>query len=193
MYPAAIAQSIRMLGSSVDIYLIRTNAAGCRALLEKGFCADLSGEEGLVRQVEELPGCFAEAVTVDGKLRGIPYGVVFGSFDTLGCSQSTFDALGVSISDLPSNTDELLDCILAWIAEGRLDDFWLNDLHQERAMLYRLALNGYIQEAAAYLKSVLQEMEPEAALLLWPVRAEPVENPDYRQQAEAYQQEALRL
>ena len=76
---------------------------------------------------------------------------------------------------------------------GRLDDFWLNDLHQERAMLYRLALNGYIQEAAAYLKSVLQEMEPETALLLWPARAEPVENPDYRQQAEAYQQEALRL
>ena len=37
---------------------------------------------------------------------------------------------------------------------------------------------------------MLQEVAPETALLLWPARAEPVENPDSPQQAGAYQQEA---
>ena len=35
--PADIAQSIRMLDSSVDIYFTRTNFTGYQAMLEKGF------------------------------------------------------------------------------------------------------------------------------------------------------------
>lgn len=284
--PAAIAQSIRTQDSSVDIYLIRTNATGYQALLEKGFCADLSAEAGLVRQVQDMPDCFAEAVTVDGQLRAIPFSVVFDSSSTLGCSQSAFDALGISISELPSSTDALLDCILSWIDAGMLDDFWLHDRHQERSLLYCLALNGYVshacqangtvdlsspeftalmmkldqvvqwintrsqpdddapalfsqkslqyfltspaeddwkmlllspypsmtpffgvaldvaivnplsrhrEEAVAFLEYLLAEAPPETAMLLWPARAQPVENPDYIQQRDFYQSELLRL
>ena len=146
--PAAIAQSIRMRDSSVDIYFIRTNYTGYQAMLEKGFCADLSGEAELVRQVQDMTNGFADAVTVDGKLRAVPYAVIFSSFSTLGCSQAAFDALGVSISELPSSTDELLDCILSWIEAGMLDDFWLHDLHQDRSLLYGLTMYGYMNHAS---------------------------------------------
>lgn len=120
--PAAIAQSIRMLDSSVDIYFTRTNFTGYQAMLEKGFCADLSGEAELSRQVNDMADCIKDAVTVDGKICAVPYGMIFGSFSTLGCSQAAFDTLGISISELPSSTDELLDCILSWIEAGMLDD-----------------------------------------------------------------------
>ena len=146
--PAAIAQSIRMLDSSVDIYFTRTNFTGYQAMLEKGFCADLSGEAELSRQVNDMADCIRDAVTVDGKICAVPYGVIFGSFSTLGCSQAAFDTLGISISELPSSTDELLDCILSWIEAGMLDDFWLHDLHQDRNLLYGLTLNGYIFHAS---------------------------------------------
>lgn len=91
--PAAIAQSIRMLDSSVDIYFTRTNFTGYQAMLEKGFCADLSGEAELSRQVNDMADCIKDAVTVDGKICAVPYGVIFGSFSTLGCSQAAFDTL----------------------------------------------------------------------------------------------------
>lgn len=284
--PAVIAQSIRMGDSSVDIYFIRTIYTGYRAMLEKGFCADLSGEAELVRQVQDMTNGFADAVTVDGKLRAVPYRVIFDSFSTLGCSQAAFDALGVSISELPSSTDELLDCILSWIEAGMLDDFWLHDLHQDRNLLYGLTLNGYIfhasqadgtvdlsdpaftalmmkldrvvqwihtrsqpdddapalfsqkslryfltssadddwkmlpvtpyphmtptfdvvldvaiinplsqhyQEAVDFLEYMLQNVEPEMAMLLWPSRAQPVENEGYTQEREFYLSEQLRL
>ncbi len=284
--PAAIAQSIRMLDSSVDIYFTRTNFTGYQAMLEKGFCADLSGEAELSRQVNDMADCIRDAVTVDGKICAVPYGVIFGSFSTLGCSQAAFDTLGISISELPSSTDELLDCILSWIEAGMLDDLWLHDLHQDSSILYGLTLNNYIsharqddgmvdltssdftalmmkldriiqwintrdqpdddapalfsqkslgyfltspedddwkmlrltpypmmtpsfdvclnvavvnplsrhyEEAVSFLECVLQDMEPEAAMLLWPSRAQPVENPDYAQEWEYCHQEVLRL
>jgi hypothetical protein len=94
-----------------------------------------------------MADCIKDAVTVDGKICAVPYGVIFDSFSTLGCSQAAFDTLGISISELPSSTDELLDCILSWIEAGMLDDLWLHDLHQDRSILYGLTLNNYISHA----------------------------------------------
>ena len=255
-------------------------------MLEKGYCADLSGEAELSRQVNDMADCIKDAVTVDGKICAVPYGMIFGSFSTLGCSQAAFDTLGISISELRSSTDELLDCILSWIEAGMLDDLWLHDLHQDRSILYGLTLNNYIsharqddgmvdlassdftalmmkldqiiqwintrdqpdddalalfsqkslgyfltspedddwkmlrltpypmmtpsfdvclnvavvnplsrhyEEAVSFLECVLQDMEPEAAMLLWPSRAQPVENPGYAQEWEYCHQEVLRL
>lgn len=39
---------------------------------------------------------------------------------------------------------------------------------------------GHYEEAVSFLECVLQDMEPEAAMLLWPSRAQPVENPGLR-------------
>ena len=54
-------------------------------------------------------------------------------------------------------------------------------------------LSRHYEEAVSFLECILQDMEPEAAMLLWPSRAQPVENPDYAQEWEYCHQEVLRL
>lgn len=140
---ADIAQAIRSGDQSVDIYLLRTGRRGYRALLEKGFCVDLSGDETLMERVLDMPASFAEAVMADGKLYAIPYAAVFAE-GTLGCSPAALEAMGLTVEDVPSSVDGLLDALLLWLEEGRMDQVWVSETHEDASLLYGLTLNGYV-------------------------------------------------
>lgn len=140
--PADIVQAIRSGDQSVDIYLVRTNDLGYRAMLEKGFCADLSGDAELMRQVADMPEQIASALMSDGKLLAIPYSAVFSGIP-LGCSQRALDAMGLSMDDVPTNLDELLDALILWLEDGRMDQIWLSDSHSDERSLYGIVVNSY--------------------------------------------------
>lgn len=141
--PATIAQAVRTGDQSVDIYLVRTSSKGYRAMLEKGFCADLSGSEALMRQVQDMPTAIAEALMSEGKLLAIPYAAVFAD-GTLGCSQQALVAMGLTMADVPTSIDGLLDALLLWQQEGRLDQVWVSEWHEDASVLYGLTVNGYV-------------------------------------------------
>lgn len=141
--PASIAQAIRTGDQSVDIYLVRTSYRGYRAMLEKGFCADLSESETLMRQVLAMPPSVSDAVMSKGRLLAIPYAAVFAE-GTLGCSQQALEAMGLTIEDMPSSVDGLLDALLVWLDEGRMDQVWVSESHEDTSLLYGLTVNGYV-------------------------------------------------
>ena len=141
--PATIAQAVRTGDQSVDIYLVRTSSKGYRAMLEKGFCADLSGSEALMRQVQDMPTAIAEALMSEGRLLAIPYAAVFAD-GTLGCSQQALEAMGLTMADVPTSMDGLLDALPLWLEEGRLDQVWVSEWHEDASVLYGLTLNGYV-------------------------------------------------
>ena len=141
--PATIAQAIRTGDQSVDIYLVRTSSRGYRAMLEKGFCADLSGSEALMRQVMDMPTAIADALTSKGRLLAIPYAAVFSN-GTLGCSQQALEAIGLKLEDMPSSIDGLLDALIVWLEEGRLDQVWVSETHEDESLFYGMTVNGYV-------------------------------------------------
>ena len=141
--PADVAQAIRSGDQSVDIYLLRTGTRGYRALLEKGFCMDLSGDEELVGQISAMPASFAEAVMADGRLLAVPYGVLF-SWGTMGCSAQALEAMNLTMEDMSTSIDSLLDALSVWLAEGRMDEVWLCDTHEDASWLYSMARNYYV-------------------------------------------------
>lgn len=141
--PASIAQAIRTGDQSVDIYLIRTSYGGYRAMLEKGFCADLSESEALMSQVLAMPSSIADAVMSEGRLLAIPYAPVFAE-GTLGCSAQALEAMGLTLEDVPRTVDGLLDALMVWMEEGRMDQVWVSETHEDASLLYGLTVNGYV-------------------------------------------------
>lgn len=141
--PASIAQAILTGDQSVDIYLIRTSYRGYRAMLEKGYCADLSENEALMERVRAMPSVIAGAVMAEDRLLAVPYAVVF-SEGTLGCSPEALETMGLTIEDVPSTVEELLEALSLWLEEGRMDEVWVSETHEDASLLYGLAVNSYV-------------------------------------------------
>ena len=102
--PAAIAQSIRMLDSSVDIYFTRTNFTGYKAMLEKGYCADLSSSQVLMDFVQGLYPAVQKEIMKDGKLYAIPVSI---SSSVLCYNVDKLEEVGLTQEDVPTNLVDL--------------------------------------------------------------------------------------
>lgn len=123
--PAKVGEAVRSGDRTVDVYLLSTEDLGYRALLEKGFCADLSGDEELTALISAMPEIIRQAVTADGKICAVPYSGSWKQYMPLAISTTALEAAGLTMDDVPDNVDELLDALLNWIKDGTLDNIRL--------------------------------------------------------------------
>lgn len=147
--PSMVAQLIRSHDTATDIYMVRTFEVGYSELLDKGFCADLSDQAELYAQVMRMPPALSSALTVDGRLMGVPVEIAFDPWTALLCSYETLDEAGLALRDVPANLPDLLDEAAEWYEDGRLDGVRLFEADDQAFALTWFVLNHHARYLSA--------------------------------------------
>jgi len=112
-----IAEAVRNGTSNVDVYSIDVDP-NWRALIQKGFAADLSASKKLTEDVARMYPYLQEAFCDDaGKLMGYPASLSGWLWSVDEKLWERFD-----MGPLPVTYDQLLDCWLRWDAEFGADN-----------------------------------------------------------------------
>lgn len=97
-----------------DVMLLNTQEYDLDALINKGYCLDLSGEADMVAAVSSMHPAIAQAVMRDGKLYALPLNV--GGLDNLQWSEPYARQAGLK---LPTSFEGLVDWAADWPQELR--------------------------------------------------------------------------
>lgn len=104
---------------SVDVILQNISYSSFETLMEKGYCADLSGYPELVAAVNRMHPAIRDTVMKDGKLYAIPTDMNgWGWF----YSPRVLEAVGLTEEDIPTNFVDLCDLVTRWNDE-MLDEY----------------------------------------------------------------------
>lgn len=114
-----LSQAMVSGDNSVDVISLDVEYSSFNILMEKGYCADLSGYPELVAAVERMHPVLRDAVMRDGKLYAIPTQVnSWGWF----YSPDVLEEVGLTEEDLPTNFVDLCDFVTTWNDEY-LDEY----------------------------------------------------------------------
>ena len=81
-------------------------------LVEKGYCANLSGNAEIQSAVADMYPHLVSSFTKDGKVYAVPYHAE--TFYALGYSPSLLKDIGLTEADLPADFSEFLDFLIDW-------------------------------------------------------------------------------
>lgn len=95
-----------------DVFTASSASFDLAMLMDKGYCADLSGVEAVRETVQRMGEPFASLVTRDGCIYGIPYSC---HISYLSYCPETWEALGWSAADAPDSFPAFLSALEAWI------------------------------------------------------------------------------
>lgn len=115
----SLSQAMVSGENSVDLIELSITYSSFNTLMEKGYCADLSGYPELVEAVNRMHPVFRDAVMKDGKLYAIP---------TEACSWDWFynprvlEEIGFTEEDIPTNFVDLCELVTRWNDE-LLDEY----------------------------------------------------------------------
>ncbi|MDD3336114.1 MAG: hypothetical protein PHI98_11460 [Eubacteriales bacterium] len=139
----AITQAMVSDTNPYDVLILSLNYMPVDRLLSKGYCADLSGEQGLWDIVNQMYPEFAQVLQKDGKLYGVP---VDATAYTYGVNKELWEELGLSEDDLPTSMTGLLDFAANWVYDYGEDhpDIYLFNSTQSSQMLFSLMLQNYM-------------------------------------------------
>lgn len=149
--PARISQMILGGDHETDIYMVRSFETGYTSLLDKGFCADLSGSHDIASAVMSMPSNLSSAMMRGGQVLGVPVKMEFDIWTTLACNAETLADIGLAREDIPESMTALLDSLLEWYQDGTLDHvrlFAFPASDQSLTMIWFL-LNHYSYYASA--------------------------------------------
>ncbi len=109
-----------LLSGEWDVAMVETGSTDLKALYDAGLLADLSGDEAIAARAAGMYGAVRGAVTLDGKLIGMPM-LMFGLSQHMGLTTETdvLDQLGFTEADKPSTFAELAELCDRYMA---LDD-----------------------------------------------------------------------
>jgi len=94
-----------------DVLFLSLNYMPVDRLLQKGYCADLSGDEALMDVARSMYPQFGEILMKDGKLYGLP---VDASASTYSVNMDAWEALGLTEDDLPKTLLDLMEFTANW-------------------------------------------------------------------------------
>ena len=103
----------------MDVLRMSNDDTTLATLMNKGYCADLSGDADLMAYVDSLYPAFRDAVMRDGKLYAIPVSAY--SYDGWFVNLTVMEDMGLTVEDLPTNFVEL--CAFA----NRWNDEWVEE------------------------------------------------------------------
>lgn len=139
---------------SVDVIRQSISYSSFDTLMEKGYCADLSGYPELVAAVNRMHPVIRDAVMKDGKLYAIPTEMnSWGWF----YNPRVLEAVGLTEEDIPTNFVDLCDLVTRWNDE-LLDEYpnyslfdYVSDTKQQ--MFYWM-MNAYLDWCTVQDKDV---------------------------------------
>lgn len=97
--------------NTYDVLFLSLNYMPVDRLLQKGYCADLSGDEALMDVARSMYPQFGEILMKDGKLYGLP---VDASASTYSVNMDAWEALGLTEDDLPKTLLDLMEFTANW-------------------------------------------------------------------------------
>ncbi|NLG25550.1 MAG: extracellular solute-binding protein [Clostridiales bacterium] len=103
---------------AADLYRLSLSSYDLGALYDKGYIADLSGDQELAAAVARMTPAVRDAVTHNGKVLALPF-EMWGN--TWGANLKAFEAIGLTPNDVPKTYMQLLDFIDRWEREYRGD------------------------------------------------------------------------
>lgn len=105
--------------SDVDIYSVDVASSAYKALLKRGFMAEIGTSEALKSAVEGMYPAIQDVVTKDGKLYALP---VSASANTIMLNRKLLTGkLGYSEAGIPTNWVELFN-LIAELSQGKRED-----------------------------------------------------------------------
>ncbi len=145
-----ISQAMVSGDTTLDVLRMGTSYSSFFKLMEKGYCADLSGNKELTAYVERMQPTFRDAVMKDGKLYAIPLHAY--SFDGWYVANGVMEDMGLTMEDIPTNFVELCQFATRW------NDEWVEEYPQytlieytsdyKSAMLFHM-VEGYLNYCTA--------------------------------------------
>ena len=102
-----------------DLLGLGTMWVDSRAVLEKGYCLDLSSYPEIVNAVSRMYPRIREQCMVDGKVYGLPTFVGF-TYDAV--DEEAWAYTGSSLEEMPESFEELLDWTERWLDKAEAED-----------------------------------------------------------------------
>lgn len=118
-------------GNRFDLFTMSTATYDCQAIMEKGYCADLSQSEAVKEALSRMHAPIREQLMRDGKVYGVPTRIAFSAFSWC---QDAWDAAGLSEAEVPATYPQLLDFLESWIARIKakpMNDISVNSMFDE--------------------------------------------------------------
>ena len=129
---------------AADIYSLSLPYSPYAPLLKYGLLADLSSSETLMSAAGRMYPHLTDAYLQDGKLYGLP---VYISADTMGYYPDALEKVGLTVDDLPTTYDEMMDFLTDWYYDY-YDDYeemqifeWSQDIH---SVLFNMIFNDQV-------------------------------------------------
>ena len=144
---------------SYDVGDLANSGAAAEALMDKGYCMDLSASPELKQLAEGLYQPFRDFVFRDGKLMVMPYTTRTVGYHYLWEERAKM--AGLTKEQLPRTLEELLDFLIAWRQERGLPESdediipMLNDIY-DRSLMPLLIMS--MQAYAAHYRRTGQEL-----------------------------------
>lgn len=131
--------------TAIDLVALDVDG-GFDAMLEKGYCADLSSSQVLMDFVQGLYPAVQKEIMKDGKLYAIPVSI---SSSVLCYNVDKLEEVGLTQEDVPTNLVDLCAFITRWNNEWMDDENKANvmpicTLSSNRQIVFDMMLNGYI-------------------------------------------------
>lgn len=145
-----ISQAMVSGDSTIDVLRMTTAYDSFFRLMEKGYCADLSGNAELMAYAERLHPTLREALMKDGKLYALP--VYAYSYDGWYVANGVMEEMGLTIDDIPTNFVELCQFATRW------NDEWVEEYPQftlieycedYKQQIFYYMMNGYLNYCTA--------------------------------------------
>lgn len=138
-----LSQAMVSGDTTFDLLRMNTTWSSFFILMNKGYCADLSGNETLMAYVNRLYPCFRDAVTKDGRLYAVP--LTAWGYDGWFAATGVMEEMGLTYDDLPKSLTELCEFITRW------NDEWAEEYPQfqpiEYTENYKQAMFSYMLDA----------------------------------------------
>lgn len=128
---------------ALDVLQMGTSYSSFFTLMEKGYCADLSGDAELMSMAQRLHPVFRDALMKDGKLYAVPVSAYsFG----WAYSPDVLAEIGMTEADMPTDLIALCEMITRW-NDGMMDDYpeycLIEGVTDTRAFMFERMLEDY--------------------------------------------------
>lgn len=107
-------------GDPQDVYTA-DDPALLRALMEKGYCLDLSGSETIAALFDGMEPSIAASMMKDGHIYAVPHAVSF-SRSCVGCSPEVMAELGLTEDELPRTIGDFMDFLTEHADDTALEE-----------------------------------------------------------------------
>ena len=127
-----------------DVYVLSYSSSEFKALRDRGYLMDMSGEAEIAEATERMYPYLRDAMKKNGKIIGVPVSL---SGEGFGLNKHVFNELKLTEEELPKTWDQLLDWLPVMYARLEGTDFTLVDSYMDswsfRFQMIRMILNQY--------------------------------------------------